>query len=319
MDGGQPGTARAGKAMGSTGDSPWSAVINCLSLSVLLPHAVREKLALAAAYSMALVLKKERELIRANIRSAFPGEEEDWVSRVARKNIAYQGKFIAEFFDISGRFPREPDRLMKSYPSKSEIIRMTAEGGIVILGHLGNWEWTGRAISRWMPGRIYALAEKPSDPRSAKLVADLRNRDGIRTVYAGEGMYRYKKILSEGMLLCMLADQDAGKHGRFFRFMGRPASTHMGPAVLARVTGCRVFFASSWHEGKKIGFRIESLKIPAADPVRDPREWERQLTANWVHLLEKSVEEHPEEYLWSHDRWKTRPSTGGKAVFEVEF
>jgi KDO2-lipid IV(A) lauroyltransferase len=109
------------------------------------------------------------------------------------------------------------------------------------------------------------------------------------------------KVVSEGGILGLAADQDARKSGVFVNFLGRPASAFRGPAVFHLKTGaplilalCRMDKQSRYH------ISFERLQVTQEDSVET-------ITQKIASKLEEAVFENPEQYFWFHRRWKTQP------------
>jgi len=281
----------------------------------LIPFQLRNTLSEKFLILMSLLLKKNAGIIKNNIRQAFPQEDEQWVNDIFRKNLKRMGKFFAEFLEVDKmRNPKIQGRITPS-PSREDTIDLFSDGAILILGHMGNWEMQGALYAQWLPeDTLYVIASRQTNPWSNAYINGIRNGIGIKIVFNDGNAMRYLKILRQKKVLCFLADQNAGKSGTFFRFLNRPASTHIGPAVFARVSGVKVFFAYSTHENERIHTYFEKLPLPSIDPKINPNEWEIEFTKTWVNRLEEIVRKFPQDYFWAHNRWKTQPSPDDNVI-----
>jgi KDO2-lipid IV(A) lauroyltransferase len=112
--------------------------------------------------------------------------------------------------------------------------------------------------------------------------------------------------LRENRCVAMVADQDARRRGMFVPFLGRPASTAVGPAELAVRTGAAIVMGFPVREADRrhtltlVSPLLAREGEPAGDEVA-------RLTAAHVSLLEQWVRRHPDHWFWAHRRWKTRP------------
>lgn len=262
-----------------------------------------EKLVLSAAH----LLKKNVNIIKSNIQKAFPDKSAEWVNEIAQKNIKNMGKFVAEFLEVPYLHTGKSKAQIIHQPSKEKTTDWFKNGGILILGHIGNWEWHGSLVSNWMPGRIYAMAKRQSNPWSNKYFEKIRSSGGAKSIFTDGSIFEPIRIIKNKNMVGFLADQDAGKNGEFHIFLNQQASTFTGPAVLSRVTHSRVFFAYSYRNENKLYSFIEEIQTPSVDPKKNPDEWDRQFTQTWVSRLEEVVKKYPQDYFWAHNRWKTRP------------
>jgi KDO2-lipid IV(A) lauroyltransferase len=112
------------------------------------------------------------------------------------------------------------------------------------------------------------------------------------------------KALRRGHAVAFAADQNAGKAGIFVPFFGRLASTHRGAALFAVKTGAPLFLGTSLRRENGYEVRLQRVDVPRDGALDDVV---YQLTVAFTARLEAVVREAPEQYLWLHRRWKTRP------------
>jgi Kdo2-lipid IVA lauroyltransferase/acyltransferase len=118
--------------------------------------------------------------------------------------------------------------------------------------------------------------------------------------------------LKEGTPVAMLLDQNAGKHGVFVPLFGRPASTLPTAAEIALRTGSPIVCVTSWRDEAAGVHRLRLGRIIRAERWAGPRDERydaevRRITAEYTRNIEDAVRERPEQWLWLHRRWKTRP------------
>ena len=104
-------------------------------------------------------------------------------------------------------------------------------------------------------------------------------------------------------MLAMLVDQNAGRHGIFPIFFGRPASTTGAPATLAVKTGVPAVCIFLVRRG-------DAYRLVVGDRIEPPAEGDRaeralELTRRCTAAIEKVVREYPEQWAWMHRRWRT--------------
>jgi len=270
----------------------------------LFPFSIRVKVSQCLSAGLFSIFKKNTKLIDKNLRASIPGKTNDWYEKTVKKNIQYLGRFFSEFIHMSSMKAKFIDKTVVSEPDEAGIKEYFKDGGIIILGHLGNWEWHGSRIGRWLGDRFYVLAKRQSNKWSNALIERNRSRQHMKTVYTDQSTFKIISLLRKKNTLCFVADQFAGGEAPVFEFFGRRAATYLGPAMAARVSKSRVFFAHSHHKDGKLHVVIDPLKTPDVDPKKDPEKWDRQMTDIWLRRLEECVVKYPEEYFWVHDRWK---------------
>ena len=273
----------------------------------ILPYSLRLRFCEGLGLLAYRLSGRYRNLVLRHLKTAFPEKDDDWREKIARDNFRYSGRLIAE----GSHTPVMNERFIKSQllprPDSEEHREIFRRGGIAILGHLGNWEWHGCVASRLGGRDIYTLVKRHTNFWSNAYLERTRNRVGMKLIYIDENPFKIIKLLRRGEFVAFTADQNARGHGEFFPFLGKPASTFLGPAVVARNTDVPVYFVWSHHdEQRRVIFEFEEIPRPAIDPA-DIESWEREFTYAWVKKLEEKVRAHPTDYLWAHNRWKTQP------------
>ncbi|UCH85084.1 MAG: lysophospholipid acyltransferase family protein, partial [Candidatus Latescibacterota bacterium] len=107
--------------------------------------------------------------------------------------------------------------------------------------------------------------------------------------------------------------QDARHHGIFVDFFGRPASTVRGPAVFAIRRDCPIVPCFLIREGCDRHRAVFERPL-WPDERLSGREAVRELTQRFTMLLEDYVRKYPEQYFWTHRRWKTKPEATSGAM-----
>jgi len=253
-----------------------------------------------------------RKLMLENLRHAFPERTGEWRAAIAKKNARMLGRQLAEFIETASINERFFERWFVPLPDAESHRKIYAGGGICILGHLGNWEWHGFLAGHLAGRDIYTLVKRQRNPLMNRYVERLRNRAHMQFLYIDQNPFITIGKLRKGELVAFTSDQNARSSGEFFPFFDRLASTYLGPASVARNTDVPVYFVWSFRDEKKrLNFRFEPIERPASIPKTDSVAWEKAFTRTWVSLLESHIKEHPEDYLWAHNRWKTQPEHPG--------
>lgn len=223
--------------------------------------------------------------------------------RLIRDNYRHYGDLAGEIANLDRI--RAAGTELWSYEG-TRHLEAVADGGLVITGHLGNWEILAAGhVARFGP--LTALVKPIRNPvvdawinrqRRALGVTPLRTRDR-----AGEIIRR----LRAGERIVVLADQNSLHHeGLFVPFLGRLACTHYGPAMLALRASAPVITAFG-HRRPDGGFHIR-YEPPVEPPDEgDLRERTWRLTAALTARVEAAVRRHPAQWFWVHRRWKNQP------------
>jgi KDO2-lipid IV(A) lauroyltransferase len=181
------------------------------------------------------------------------------------------------------------------------------EGGLLVGGHLGNWEMGPRCLR--LSGVNARAVMRPVENR---LINDhaVAARGGLATVIPKRGAVRaVMGTLRSGGWVALLADQNAGRGGVFVPFFGLPASTHPLPAVLALRLRLPLYVGACLRRpGTGYAFDIHIRRVDTGRPdddVTDDRVDE--VVARMTAAIEAQVRSAPDQYNWLHRRWKSRP------------
>jgi KDO2-lipid IV(A) lauroyltransferase len=181
------------------------------------------------------------------------------------------------------------------------------KGVLFLTGHMGAWELKPFAHALYSEPIDFLV--RPIDNRRVDaLVTRYRGLSGNRPINKNESARNVLRILRDGGVIGVLADQNAvPAESVFVDFFGIPAATTSGIARLARRTGAAVVpVYSYWDTGlRKYRLRYE----PALDltPTDDEQEDIRNYSARFNQAIEDYVRRFPDQWLWVHRRWKTRP------------
>jgi Kdo2-lipid IVA lauroyltransferase/acyltransferase len=245
-------------------------------------------------------------IVEEHLRQAFPERDEAWVRRTASDAYAHLGREGLALLRLS-RLGRDAVLAVTHMPPELEDLRAAVAAGtgaVVATGHLGNWEVAGAALAaRGIP--LDAVARPQANPYFDRMINDARARLGMRVIARGGATQAALQSLAEGRVVALFADQEARARGTFVPFLGRPASTHRGSAVLALRAGAPLFMGVMTRRADgTYGARIQPIPVPESG---DFEERVVRLTTAFTRALESAVRDHPEQYFWHHRRWKTLP------------
>ncbi|HKJ93482.1 MAG TPA: lysophospholipid acyltransferase family protein [Longimicrobiales bacterium] len=246
-----------------------------------------------------------RDVVLEHLRRAFPDRDERWIARTARASYSHLGREAAIMLRLLDA-DAGTIRAMTEVEGLDAVRAALDEGNgvVVVTGHLGNWEIGGSALAvRGIP--IDGVAQQQSNPLFEALLQQARDRLGMRIIERSRASREALRSLRAGRLVAFVADQDGRGSGVFVPFMGRPASTHRGPALMALRTGAPMFFGSALRTLGGYHVRLVPVEADRSGPTDEAV---RRLTAAFTAVLEEQVRRMPGQYFWQHKRWKTRPA-----------
>ena len=175
-----------------------------------------------------------------NLARAFP--ERDDAARAAILVAHYRelGRVACEYARmpdlVRGGWGADRARDPRARAPRGGAWRV-GRGVILLTGHYGNFELLGALLGRMHP--VDFIVKPLSNPAMEAWLVDLRRRSGVGLLPIGSGVRRVFASLRANRWIAMVADQDARRHGVFVPFLGRPASTPIGPAEHRRCAPAR--------------------------------------------------------------------------------
>jgi Kdo2-lipid IVA lauroyltransferase/acyltransferase len=281
--------------------------------ALIAPWPRRPALALGRAVGALLGRLDRRHLAiaAANLRLAFPEWPEARVWTTARRVYAHFGAVLFDILWLQRRTPEEI-RALLDVRGQEHVERAMAggRGAVLITGHLGNWELHGVAHGLLF-GAIHVVARPLDNPRLDERLCALRTMAGNTVVYKRRALSRILHALRGGRGIALLIDQNVqAGDGIFVDFFGRKAATTTVAAALAVKTGCAVLPCRTelLADGR---YRLTYVPALEWSPSGDRQADIACLTQRLTRQIEDWVKDTPEQWLWMHRRWKTRPPEEG--------
>ena len=281
-----------------------------------LPRGLARSFAAMVAQVLYAMLPRLRRTAESNLQLAFPDWDKARRRRVIHGMVRNLGWMAAEF----ARLPRytrqniEDVVILDGHENFLEGQRR-GKGVLYLTGHIGAWELSSFAHALYgFP--LHYMARPLDNARVDALVNRYRCLSGNQPIFKNESARTLLKILKEAGTVGILADQNTmPEEGVFVDFFGKAACTTTGIARVALHTDAAVVPGYAvWDEGfAKYRLRFE----PAVELLRTG-ETERDVFVNtqkFAKVLEEIIRKYPEQWVWVHARWKTRPK-GEEALYE---
>ena len=253
-------------------------------------------------------LKKRRRIALENLRIVFGDEmSTDEQARICRSSFQQVGKTAIEFL----RFPKLTfDNIWEEVTVEGKEYLIQAlrrgKGAIVFLPHFGNWELLAPVYGALIPDRAKAIAFPLKNRFLDALVSQYREQLSLRLITRRRAVRETLRALKENYAVGFFADQNAGREGVFVDFFGKPASAVRGPATLALKTGAPLLLSMDIRQPDD---RHRVIITPPID-LEISGDLEQDVQTNTAHILkilEVYIRQYPDQWLWTHNRWKTQP------------
>jgi KDO2-lipid IV(A) lauroyltransferase len=273
-----------------------------------LPRQTARRLAAAVARVVYTLLPKLKKTAEFNLRLAFPAWDEARRRATIRGMVRNLGWMAAEFARLT-RYTKENIEQVVILDGHENFLegQRRGKGVLYLTGHIGAWELSSFAHALYgFP--LHYMARPLDNPRVDGLVNRYRCLSGNRPVFKNESARVLLKILRDAGTVGILADQNTmPEEGVFVDFFGTSACTTTGLARVALHTDAAVVPGYAFWDPQIAKYR---LRFEPKVELSRSGDTERDVLVNtqkFTKVIEEIVREHPDQWVWVHARWKTRP------------
>ena len=277
-----------------------------LSIIGSIPLRVRRRIFIFLFQAFWHVSLRHRMITINNLAHAFPEKGMSTIITVAKGVYRHIAIVAAEIFELPSLTRSNIGDLVDLEGLEAAQCRMgTGRAILLFTGHFGNWELL--AVSLALMVRPIAVVYRPLDsPVLENLICWIRTAHGNRMLPKERAMRSILRSVKEKEIVGILIDQNtAWQEGVFVDFFGRSACTTDGLALIARHTGVPVVpaFMVRSESGRYRLIVGDEIEIVSTDNRK------RDVLANtqrFTRVIEDMVRQYPEQWLWIHQRWKTK-------------
>ena len=274
-----------------------------------LPFGVLYTLSSAAAFILRRVVRYRRDVVRDNLRRAFPAMSDGELAAVERRFYRNFTDNVVETLKLMHISDTEMSRRMEF--AGTEIIDSLLDQGrsvTVYFAHLFCWEWapsiTMHTRHRPCDKTVFAQIYRPLRSASFdRLMLRVRIRFGSRCISKATSLRELLRINRSGArwVTGFMSDQHPshGDPGHLTTLLGVPTLMITGTETLARKLGTAAVYWDMERTGRG-RYRITTRLMAADASATAPGE----LTEMYTRMLEDTIRREPAQWLWSHKRWK---------------
>ncbi len=255
---------------------------------------------------MYCLVPSARKVALINLKQAFPEKTYGDRKRIAKRSMKSMIITFAEFIKSSRMSDSQILKRIKieGLESFDRALEEKQKGIIAITGHIGNWEYVAFyfAIHKYNPKVIF----RPLDnPKLDKYMRSWREKRGTECISRWGDLRDIFKALHENSPVAFLCDQNY-LDGIFVDFFGYPCATAVGPVAVAMKTKSPI--AILYDLPDRYGHhKIIVSEIMYIEEKETKEETLYFNTQKYTKKLEEIIRKHPENWLWVHPRWNTRP------------
>ncbi len=269
----------------------------------ILPQKLRYTFSDLTAFLLKYVLRYRKQVVRNNLKKSFPNKPIKEIKRI--ENSFYHN--LADLFVESLQLLTiKGDKLLSQFKIENkELIDSTLASGksvFVAIGHSGNWEWFAVCLSLLFPGKAGSLYKAQRNKMFDSMIYRMRTRLGNLQMLESKSAYRLLVSQRNSTNIVLIpGDQTPGGNptDHWTIFMNQETPFFNGLEKMAISLGFEVFFADLQRLGR--GFYLARIEELATD-VREMQPG--VITEAYARRLEQALLSRPDNWLWSHRRWK---------------
>lgn len=247
------------------------------------------------------LFRYRKAVVVDNLKQAFPNWEDKEIHTITARYFTHLTDTIVETLHLYYASPAQLNQQFKVDLALIEKAKAKKQSVILLLGHQFNWEMANLVMSRRLDMPVFIAYTPISNLAMNRFMLEMRSSGGAQLFHASELMGMMRKIREQPSIVVLVSDQNptALDKSYWIPFFGRQVPVHRGMEILARATNCVVLFAQIARLRR--GYYQAKLSQLTDDPSQL---LPGQLTECYMQCLEAAIIEQPENYVWSHRRWK---------------
>jgi KDO2-lipid IV(A) lauroyltransferase len=245
-----------------------------------------------------------KTVVRTNLRKSFPDKSDAWIKSVEQAFYRHLCDVMVEVIKSSSMSRayllesiqyEHPEVLHQHYLNRRSVV--------VIMAHTGNWEWIPPLAALIAPQFSQGLYKPLSNKAFDEFFKKTRTRFGSGVIPMDRALKVMMEQQRQGELTAtaFIADQTPSNlsSGVWLKFLNQDTLFFTGTEKIARKLGFAVIYLSMKRKGR--GKYVVSMTNICDDASKVA---EGSITHQMAALMEADILEQPENWLWSHKRWK---------------
>jgi len=267
----------------------------------LLPWGCALFISRTLAYCFYWLVPRRRQIALDNLEIAYGAQK----TRQEKNKLvitSFQNLILSvyELFTTEKIIPQAQNKFQLEGVEHLEKAFSKGKGIVFAISHLGAWEYLGfLPYLTQFPCSVISRAIR--NPYLNAHVHRMRQATGLQNILKENSVRKILSELKQNHLVAILIDQWAGKDGLTSTFFGLETSTTSIPARLAHRTQAAIV---PGYCLRLPGGNYKILIRPEVPVDKDPNDWECKTTEILNRYLESEILKYPEQWIWTHRRWK---------------
>src|SRR2546421_415395 len=286
-----------------------------LAVFASLPLQVAMRVGASLAICCSWFAGRLRRTGARNLEIAFPELSIGERRRLLRQAFRNLGRLLGVFSHFSNNSQGLQKLIVCEGLDHLKDARTAGRGVILFTGHVGAWELSSFALSLFGHPLSF-LVRRIDNPKIEAMINRARTHLGNRTIDKRSAAREMLEILRAGETLGVLVDLNTlDREAIFVDFFNQPASTTFIVAKLALRTGAAVLPVFAPWDKERNCFLLKVDSPLSIERTGNEEEDVRRLTQQYTRIVEDYVRRYPDQWLWIHRRWKTRPE-GAASIYQ---
>lgn len=270
----------------------------------LIPFGLMYKLSDGLAWLFFKVIKYRHRVVFTNLRNSFPEKSKAEIQEIARKFYFNMTDILLE--SIKGFSVSEKEMAERYKFTNPELVQNDNSAGgnsIMMAGHYTNWEWGAIILGHFFDKRTVIGFYKPLANRFIeKYAKNKRSKSGTVLVDIGNTAAAFEQYKNQPSSYVLVSDQSTySPKAHWVTFLNQDTACPYGGDKYAHSYNYPVYFIEM--QRVKRGYYITILEKLVDDPSKT---LDGEITQIFMKKLEEVIQKKPEDWLWSHKRWKVR-------------
>ncbi len=253
------------------------------------------------------IIRYRKKVVYKNLHQAFPLKSDAEIKKIAKK---FYHNFTDIFFEVLKLKNISVEKLNKRFILKNpELLDQLFEQDksiLVTIGHIGNWEWLGPLLASRNQFKVFGPAKPLNDPFFNKFMNSNRSRFGFSPIKYTHTLRTLAHYKDQSTASLMAADQSPLKSDQNYwtSFLNKETPFYLGIEKIAKSLDIAVVYFDV--QRKKRGYYEAELHLITDTPKLCE---DHQIIDSYIKHLQNSIINNPDNWLWSHRRWKYEKET----------
>lgn len=249
-----------------------------------------------------------KQVVLSNLKNSFPEKSEQEINKICRQYYRYLCDLFLETFKtltISRRNMLKHCYFRPEGKQLFDILASENKSVILVLGHMGNWEWAGNTFSLCCQHQLYVIYHPLRNKQFDGLMYKMRTHFGTKLIAMKDTFRTMLAQKGELNATAFIADQTPFPDNAFWvRFLNQDTPVFKGTEVISKKINYPVVYVSV--KRVKRGYYEMNAEMLCENPATTENE---EITRLHIQRLERDIIAQPETWLWSHKRWKHKRVT----------